>query len=253
MPPYSASQHYLIPPNADSATMHVYCFPYAGGGTWLFRTWPNQLAADIAVYPIKLPGRADRIREAAVTDMHALADTLSEQLAHNLRRPYVLFGCSMGAILAYECALRLSEHGAPDPALLIAATAPAPSMLHVANPIHKLPDGPFLRSLQARFDNPMLASLNQEILPLVLPSLRGDITMYETYQSNRENATLNCPIYAIGGLQDNITETEIRAWAHHTTGPFTVDMIPGGHFVIHNNEALFMNLLQTKLQQHKPF
>ncbi len=239
----------LIPPNADTAAVRLYCFPYAGGGTWLFRDWPKRLGARIAVYPVKLPGRADRLHEPAATDLHALADTLARQLGSTLRPPYALFGCSMGALLAYECANRLIRDGAPPPARLIVAAAPAPSRLDIAQALHRLPDAQFLAAVQAKYENPMLAALDEALLPLVLPALRGDITLYETYRPRPDTHPLPCPISAIGGLQDRIPEARIRAWCHHTVGPFTTHMLPGGHFLVLEQQAAIVARVRAELEQ----
>jgi len=248
----ASSSWLLIPPNASTADLRLFCFPYAGGGTWIFREWLKEMGDEIAVHPVKLPGRADRMGETAATDLHKLADTLAQQIQSVLRPPYALFGCSMGAFLAYECAHRLIRNGAPPPQRLIVAAAPAPSKLKIEEPLHRLPDARFLAALQAKYNNPMMALLNDEILPLVLPALRADMTMYETYQPRPDTPPLPCPITAIGGIQDSIPEANIRAWQQHAAGPCTTKMLPGGHFLIHEQEAAIIELVRTGLAQDAP-
>jgi medium-chain acyl-[acyl-carrier-protein] hydrolase len=246
------SSWFVIPPNMNTAAMRLFCFPYAGGGTWIFRQWPGLLGETIAVCPVKLPGRADRLREAPATDLHGLADTMARSLAPSLQPPYAFFGCSMGALLAYECAHRLVLGGAPNPSRLIVAAAPAPAQVSITQPLHRLPDKPFLAAVQSQYDNPMMAAIDEEMLPLVLPGLRGDMTMYETYQARPDTPPLPFPISAIGGLKDGIPETGIRAWRNHTAASFAAHMLPGGHFLVHEQETALAALVRTELTHDAP-
>ncbi|MCW5263151.1 alpha/beta fold hydrolase [Verminephrobacter eiseniae] len=55
---------------------------------------------------MQLPGRGRRLSEAPFTELPSLLDAMDEGLRELTDRPYVLFGFSMGAILAFELALR---------------------------------------------------------------------------------------------------------------------------------------------------
>ncbi len=250
MPAKNESLWMLPPPNADTACMRLYCFPYAGGGTWIFREWSKKMGPNIAVYPIKLPGRADRLNETTSTNMHALADMIVPQLESNLCKPYAFFGCSMGALLAYECATRLIHNGAPAPAQLSVASAPAPSQVHHEQLLHELPNAQFLEAIQNAYKNPMLAELNEEMLPLVLPALRGDITMYETYRPRPDTALLTCPISVMYGTQDHLTETAINAWQQHSVSDLKVRKLSGGHFIILEQEDAVIEIVGRELEPY---
>lgn len=239
-----------MPPNADTARIRLYCFPYAGGGTWIFREWSKLMGERIAIYPVKLPGRADRLRETALTDMHEQADMLVQHLGSTLKPPYAFFGSSMGALLAYECLNRLIRGGAPPPTRLIAASAPAPSQLKISSELlHRLPDPQFLAAVQSEYQNPIMASLKEEMLPLVMPALRGDMTMYETYKPKPDTPPLSCPVSTIRGLQDRISEAAVQAWRHHTMRTFTTHHLPGGHFLVLEQETAIVALVRAELEE----
>lgn len=244
------SSWFVRPPNIDTAHLRLYCFPYAGGGTWIFRRWPELLGDTIAVCPIKLPGRADRFSEPPATDMHALAETLAHHLGPLIHEPYVLLGYSMGALLAFECACRLRNIGAPHPVRLVVVAAPAPSRVDIPRPLHRLPDKAFMTAVQSRYENPMATDIDDETLPLVLPALRGDMTMYETYRARPDTPPLACPISAIGGRQDSVvSEMDIQAWDDHGAVAFTAHMLPGGHFLIHEQETALAARVRAELEQ----
>jgi len=242
-----ASSWVMLPPHAATAGSRLYCFPYAGGGTWIFRDWSRLLGTDIAVCPLKLPGRADRLGEPAATDLHELADTLVQQLGPHLQTPYAFFGCSMGAILAYECITRILAHKAPPPALFFVASAPAPANVVIQQPLHHLADQAFLAAVQREYRNPMMATLADEMLPLVLPALRGDITMYETYQARNSQPPLPCSLQLIHGDQDPIPETAFHAWQSYTSGPFDRHVLPGGHFIVLDQQPRVLDLVRNAM------
>lgn len=208
------------------------------------------MGENIAIVPVKLPGRADRLHETALTDMHELADMLVQHLGSTLKPPYAFFGSSMGAILAYECANRLILAGALPPTRLIAASAPAPSQLKKSSPLlHRLPDTQFLTAVQSEYQNPIMASLKEEMLPLVMPALRGDMTVYETYKPRPDTPPLSCPVSTIRGLQDRVTETDVQAWRHHTMCTFTAHHLPGGHFLVLEQESAIAALVRAELEE----
>ncbi len=54
------------------ARLRLFCFPHAGGGASAYKTWGDNLPEEIEVCAIQLPGREDRLGEAAFTSMPPL-------------------------------------------------------------------------------------------------------------------------------------------------------------------------------------
>src|SRR5262249_43498333 len=102
----------LRPPSAAMSPTALVCLPFAGAGASFYRPWSTQVDPDrLRIVPLQLPGRERRIDEdphrnvrAAV---HELAASLTGALAGAGR--VALFGHSLGAVLAYELALRLLD------------------------------------------------------------------------------------------------------------------------------------------------
>src|SRR5262249_23742176 len=88
----------------DRETFRIFCLPYAGGASDLFREWRKALAPTIQVCPIELPGRGGRSEEEPHTDLTGLVEILGSELRSRLDRPFALFGHSMGAVIAFELA-----------------------------------------------------------------------------------------------------------------------------------------------------
>jgi medium-chain acyl-[acyl-carrier-protein] hydrolase len=99
-------------------------------------------------------------------------------------------------------------------------------------------DGPFVDEIGRRYGGiPPVVLENPELVQLMLPFLRADFTVFETYQY-REAPPLDCPITAFGGASDDYVRPEaLEAWADETTGGFSVRVFPGGHFFLQDHRA----------------
>src|SRR5437764_15252250 len=89
------------------AAIRLFCFPYAGGGGSLFRAWSREAPQSVDVCAIQLPGRETRFAEPAFTDVALLVERLYSTMLPLLNIPFVFFGYSMGALIAFELARTL--------------------------------------------------------------------------------------------------------------------------------------------------
>src|SRR6185437_14927625 len=100
----------------SSASLRLFCFPHAGGGAAIYRTWSGAFPSSVEVCPVLLPGREARLREPAYFSVFPLIDTLVPAIIPFLDMPFVLFGHSMGALIAFELVreLRRRRHRLPE-------------------------------------------------------------------------------------------------------------------------------------------
>jgi medium-chain acyl-[acyl-carrier-protein] hydrolase len=245
----------LVPPSSawvkvtrprPAARLSLVCLPFAGGGAGRFRQWPAYLPDDVEVVPIQLPGREDRFLEPAIDSMDPLASRLLEELAGYLDRPFVLFGHSMGALIAFELARRLRSMGL-EPVRLLAAGCRAPHLPRNRPDRHALPDQEFVAAVRDLNGIPAELLENADFMDLVLPTLRSDFKLVEGYVY-RDQTPLSCPLSVFGGLQDNeVTHDDLAAWSRHTTGAFQVNMLPGDHFFLDSARTTLLRLVRMGL------
>lgn len=215
------------------ARLRLFCFPYAGGAASIYRTWSDDLPAEIEVCPVQLPGREGRIRQSAFTRMDDLVEAADEGLAEELDRgPHAFFGHSMGAVIAYELARRRRRAGRSEPRHLIVSARSAPTVEDSEEPIHDLPPERFRERLRDLNGTPAEVLDHPELMELVEPLLRADFEVNETYE-HRPGETLSCPLTALGGLRDEeVPREELEEWRTLTTGAFRLHMLPGDHFFL---------------------
>ena len=219
-------------PNPD-AEVRLFCAAHAGGSPAIFHTWPATLPPWIEVCALQLPGRATRFREAPFERMAPLVDALTSQLAPYLDRPFAFFGHSLGALVSFEVAQRLRRLAAGTPCHLFASACRAPHVADRRRPLHRLPDAEFLAELRNLNGIPQKLLDEPELLQLVLPAVRADLTVYETYGCAADGPALPCPITAFGGIADwKVLREEIEPWAACTHGDFELHMVAGDHFFL---------------------
>ena len=89
---------------------------------------------------------------------------------------------------------------------------------------------------------------NEELLHLMLPLLRADFAVTQTY-SYAEGPPLDCPLTALGGLQDEELKREsVAPWGEYTTASFSLHMLPGGHFFLHSSQGALLEILARELE-----
>lgn len=216
-----------------AARLRIFCLPYAGGGASIYRPWVRHLPAEVQVCPIQLPGREERLRETAFTQVPLLVETVAEALTPHLDLPYVLFGHSLGALLAFELARELRRRELPAPQHLYASAARAPHLPPRERAIHALPEAEFVAELCRRYGGmPDAVLQSAELMAMLLPILRADLTLLETYHHLPE-PPLACPVGALTGTGDpHVRREEVAAWREHTSGGFTLQLMPGGHLYL---------------------
>lgn len=231
----------------SQSRLRLFCFPYAGSGASVFRTWGNDLPVEIEVCPIQLPGREDRLREAPFSQLVPLVETLTQVLSPFLDLPFAFFGHSMGAMISFELARHLHALHSSGPALLFVSGCRAPQLAYSGQPLHQLPGAEFMKELRCLNGTPEAVLQNTELMKLLEPILRADFATLETYTYSPGNPLL-CPIVAFGGTQDRRVKREhLAAWREQTKVSFKLHMLPGDHFFLNSARIQLLQTIQREL------
>lgn len=214
----------------------------------MFRPWLNQLPAGVEICAIQCPGRGARMYEPHYRQMGALVPAIAEAILPLCDRPFAFFGHSLGALIAFELARHLRRTAAREPVLLVASGRRAPQLPSEQPPLYALPHDAFVEELRRLNGTPEEVLLNQELMEVLLPTLRADFELCDTYRFEA-GEPLAAPITVYGGADDeDDTREKLEAWQSATSGPFQLRMFPGGHFFIHTAEPLLLRTLSADLQ-----
>ena len=232
-----------------SGKVRLVCFPYAGGGAGLYRTWSEQLPPYIEVFAVQLPGRETRTRETPFTRMPELIDAVAPVVRALTDRPFAFFGHSMGAMIIWELACEMKRRYGREPIHLFVSGRRAPQVAETSPPIHALPEAEFINELIRYNGIPKEAAEHVELMELKKPLLRADFELCETYRY-QPGFRANCPITAFGGLEDpDETKELIENWRERTTRFCKVQMLPGDHFFLQTSEKRLLEMLSEELRR----
>ncbi|MFF7195195.1 thioesterase II family protein [Streptomyces sp. NPDC088197] len=225
------SRYHPAPPGSEPR--RLVCFPHAGGSASFYLPVSSALQPDVEVIGVQYPGRQERRTEQPVQDLHDLADLAAEALAPMVDRRTAFFGHSMGAVVAYEVALRLKRNHGVEPTRLFVSGRRAPSAHRpLPDPVHRRDDAGIVAELRRLAGTHADLLADDEIVRMIMPAVRGDYRAIETY-APRPAPPLECPVTAFVGDRDPQVEiAEAEAWAGHTAGPFDIEVFPGGHFYL---------------------
>jgi surfactin synthase thioesterase subunit len=240
---------WLVPSASAAASvgLRLLCIPFAGGGVAAFRGWSSHLAGVADVSVLQLPGRGSRFREPCCTSLIDAARQAAGEVARLDDGPVAVFGHSLGALLGFEIARELARRGRPPVGLFVSAR-PAPILGERRTPIAGLPDAEFVAEVQSRYDGiPALVLQDPELLGLLLPALRADIAMLESYRY-APGPSIDCPIVALGGADDpHATAIELEAWKVESAVGHRVEIVPGGHFFLQTARDVVLRIVEGEL------
>ncbi|MBQ0851996.1 thioesterase [Streptomyces sp. BH-SS-21] len=234
---------------APDAGARLVCFPHAGGAASFYFPVARTLHPRVDVLAVQYPGRQERRSEKPFTDIGTLADLSFAALRPVLTERPVLFGHSMGAVVAFEVARRMEREGGVPPAALVVSGRRAPSR-HREESVHLRSDEGVIAELKLLngTDNSLLD--DEELLRMFLPALRADYRAVETY-TYVPGPALGCPVTVFTGDRDpQVTMDEALAWREHTTGPFDLEVFEGGHFYLSSDPATTLDRLESVLRAH---
>ncbi|KUM93575.1 thioesterase [Streptomyces cellostaticus] len=226
------------------------CVPFAGAGPSFFHPWRELSAGRWRVTSVELPGRERRILETPYRNVVEAAkesvDDIVADLGAGART--VLFGHSLGAVLAYELVHLLSTRGVHVERLVVSGS-PGPWTQRERRAAG-LPDEEFLARVEefAGFRHEALD--HPEMRELILPALQADCEMHESYVPSTDEP-VSVPICSLRGSSDGlVTAEEAQQWRTATTGEFSYAEFPGDHMYLvdHGREVLDMIEAERKAE-----
>ena len=224
--------------------MRLFCFPHAGSGAAIYRSWADVIPSEVQVCSIQLPGREWRMREKPYTRMEPLVRDLVDAMRKYLDLPFAFFGHSLGGLIAFECARLLMKENLRPTRLFVSAYR-APQTPSGRRAIAHTPDNVFFEELRRLEGTPEEVLNNRELMRLVAPALRADFEVAETYVF-RPDPVLDVPISVFGGIGDRVTDKEkLEGWESQTSADFKIRMFPGSHFFLQESRnALLRAVIQ---------
>jgi medium-chain acyl-[acyl-carrier-protein] hydrolase len=245
----ATSDWVTFPQPVPQAQLRLFCFPYAGGNSLIYRKWPTGLPATVELCALQLPGHGNRLREVPFDRLMALVSALATELCPYLDKPFAFFGHSMGALISFELARLLRREYGKEPAHLFVSGHRGPQLRSGEPRTFDLPREEFIEKLRRLNGTPREVLEHPELINLMTPVLRADFAVSETYEYLDEKP-LDCHLTAFGGVGDiEVTRKHLEAWRSQTRATFSLRMFPGDHFFLNTAQPALLQALSQDLRR----
>jgi medium-chain acyl-[acyl-carrier-protein] hydrolase len=230
------------------ASVRLFCFHCAGGSASEFRNWPAHLPGKVELVAVQLPGREARVKEPFIASMGDLTSCVVDAMAAFLDLPYVIFGHSFGAVVAFEAIRELRRRRLNQPFLFIPAGRRAPDVVDEDPPIASLPKDEFIEELRKDYGDHIGHVLESaELREVFIPQIHADFALSESYRFRSEEP-LDCPIVALAGVsEEDLEADELNAWGAQTSQLFHSRRFPGDHFFIRESQELVIEMISQQI------
>ncbi len=225
--------------------LRVFCIPFAGGGASKYSPWKRIVPEGVEIVPIQLPGREKRVREKLEYDLIAMAEKIASAIAEISSDgiPFIIFGHSMGGILAFETTKILEKNGILPRKCVISAT----DLEGISN----------LRSVRDMTDEELLDAVSvygaaQDLeamkkfkffFGMFMRVIRADFIMLEDYAMDT-SSKITVPITALYSDCDKLARRKtMEFWKNMTDAKFAIREFKGNHFYLFENESAVIDAI----------
>ena len=260
----------IVGPRA-APRIRLFCFPFAGGGSAVYRNWAQFIDPTIEVVAIEPPGRLGRITETPIADMKEFVERLVLEMEGLLDRPFAFFGHCLGALTMYETTRRLIHTTMVRPEHLFASGARPPDRItdqgsfeervmhdllklaefRISLPAYAQPDDVFaelIRHFNIQATEQLLS--DPELRRLMLPVVRAEFQMATDYQFVRE-PPWEIPITCFAAKGDPyVSRHHALGWGRFTNSRLQVHIREGAHFAVVDDAAFIHDVINRELRGH---
>jgi|SRR5690554_5846268 len=228
--------------------MKLITLPFAGGSAANYINWKPYLNQAIDLVPIELAGRGRRINEPLYADINEMTEDVFQIVKKEIiDDEYVIFGHSMGALLAYELVHKIKKNNFSLPIHIFFSGRYAPNTYMAEDKIlHNLPYEEFKKEILEMGGTTSEIFEHPELTRLFLPVLRNDIKIAETYQFINSRTPHDCDFSILIGKEEDYTIEQLAGWRKLTSGRCEFHRFEGGHFFIHEEREKVVELVNEK-------
>ena len=227
-----------------NAKKQIFFLHFAGGSAYSYDFLKPHLEG-YDIHQMELPGRGRRVAEPFVANMQMAIDDYLQQIKSKLSGlPFLIFGHSMGAVIAAYLTNELEKQNIYPVKLLVSGN-PGPGAIEYKKR-YLLPRKEFLEELKNMGGMPDGFFGHDGLIDYFVPILKSDFKVLEA-EDDRQFDPFRTSIVAIMGDEEEKVHM-IDNWKKHTQSSCTTHILKGKHFFIHNHAEQIARLIRQGFQ-----
>ncbi|MBJ6369820.1 thioesterase II family protein [Snuella sedimenti] len=225
--------------------MKIIAFTFAGGNKYSFN---NFFQKELNIIVLEYAGRGTRMTEPLLTRMDDVIADLYPKVKKEILigEPYIIYGHSMGSLVAYQVCKKIQREGLPLPIKLIINGAKGPQYSK-EKIISNLPDNEFWKEITKLGGVPEEIVNETELVNFFIPILKADYKCVEDYHFDEESPTIKIPIDVFYGSEEDITKIEVTGWKEVSSKNVNITQLRGNHFFFFEHKEYFTKYIQQQV------
>lgn len=229
--------------------MKIIAFTFAGGNKYSFN---SLFKKELNVVVLEYAGRGSRMAEELCTSLTDVIADLFPKVQQQIpsKEPYIIYGHSMGSMVAYQLCRKIEKLGLPLPVKLIINGVKGPQYCKEKT-ISDLPDREFWEEVMKLGGIPKEVGNSPELVDIFAPVLKADYKCVEGYKYDETAEQISIPIDVFYGSEEDITPEEIAGWKEVTSEEVTITQLAGNHFFMFEHPHYFNTYFQKQLANYR--
>lgn len=221
--------------------------PFGFGNETLSWSWKNAFSKQ-GNLEVWLMGTSD------IPDWRQLIDYLLEHMEPLCHVPFVVYGHSMGGIVAYETLVGLERRHLLSPIVFMPSSVSPPGIferLKVLPPVYEIDNKMDMRDCRDILEkSQIILPLKSGVKPMTDEAVRCDLDLIKTYSHQHDKSALSCPLLALQANNDVLVKdpVSISLWKNYTKGYFRFQEVEGTHLYFMNPPQSFFRTIKSFLK-----
>jgi external thioesterase TEII len=225
----------------------LFLIHFAGGSVYSFQ-YLKPFLTEFEFIPLELPGRGKRTREPFITDFYEAARDIADQLRKSLQsNTYLIYGHSMGALLALEVAKTMEKIRKGPSGIIVSGNA-GPGT-EDGKKRYLMETEEFKKELREIGGMPEEVMADGELFNYFIPMLKADFEILEKDEKSLVFSPVEAPVYAIMGDKEEGCE-DISNWKNYTLSSFAYTILEGDHFFIYHHAQELARIMKAGLTKN---
>jgi surfactin synthase thioesterase subunit len=210
----------------------IFCLPYAGGSASIYFDWKRKYASVAEIIPIEYKGHGSLFGETFYKDADEAADDICNRICNESPQNYILYGHSMGSMIALLVAIKLEKKGYnPLPKAIIAGGTRPPHLQHKDEQLAHLPKDKFMKKMFDLGQTDSEVMKEPELVDMLYDVFYADLKLSEEYEHAESLPGASIPMVIMTGSKDDEAPLEdMKEWAKYTSNSFYIKEFDADHF-----------------------